>query len=261
MTATTTSSPHVLVTGASRGIGEAIARALAADGWRVTLAARSLDALHALRESMPAMVGAEPACVVLDVADPASVERAFAAAREAAGPLHALVNNAGLVETGPTARVPLATWQRMLDVNLTGTFLCTQAALPDLLATGGRVVNIASTAAQRGYAYCAAYAAAKHGVLGFTRSLALELATKGVAVNAVCPGYTDTDIVREGVARVMSATGRDEATALAGFVAANPMGRLVAPAEVAATVRWLLRDAPASITGQAFSISGGEVMA
>jgi NAD(P)-dependent dehydrogenase (short-subunit alcohol dehydrogenase family) len=263
---------HVLVTGASRGIGEAIARALAAEGWRVTLAARSLEALHALRDGLPSAPGAAPVCVALDVTDAGSVERAFAAAREAAGPLHALVNNAGAVETGPTARVPLATWQRMLAVNLTGTFLCTQAALPDLLAagagvsagahaTGGRVVNIASTAAQRGYAYCAAYAAAKHGVLGFTRSLALELATKGVAVNAVCPGYTDTDIVRRGVENVMSATGRDEAAALAGFVASNPMGRLVAPAEVAATVRWLLRDAPASITGQAFSVSGGEVMA
>ena len=252
---------HVLVTGASRGIGEAIARALAADGWRVTLAGRSLGALQALRESLPALVGAEPVCVALDVADAASVERAFAQAREAAGPLHALVNNAGVVETGPTARTPLATWQRMLDVNLTGTFLCTQAALADLLPAGsGRIVNVASTAAQRGYAYCAAYAASKHGVLGLTRSLALELATKGIAVNAVCPGYTETDIVKDGIARIVATTGRSEAEARASFVAGNPTGRLVVPAEVAATVKWLLRDAPLAITGQAFSVSGGEVM-
>ncbi len=254
--------PHVLVTGASRGIGAAIAHALASEGWRVTLAARTLEALRAVRESLPAIVGAEPVCVALDVTDADSVARAFAAAREAAGPLQALVNNAGAVETGPTARVPLATWQRLLDINLTGTFLCTQAALPDLLGADapGRIVNIASTAAQRGYAYCAAYAAAKHGVLGLTRSLALELAAQGVAVNAVCPGYTDTDIVRDGVARIVAKTGRSAEDAMAGFVSANPMGRLVQPQEVAATVRWLLRDAPASLTGQAVSVSGGEVM-
>jgi NAD(P)-dependent dehydrogenase (short-subunit alcohol dehydrogenase family) len=198
---------------------------------------------------------------VLDVADPASVEAAFAQAHAKDGALQALVNNAGAVETAPLAKTTLATWERMLAVNLTGAFLCTQAALPPMLAAGaGRIVNIASTAGRRGYAYCAAYAAAKHGVIGMTRSLALEVAARGIAVNAVCPGYTDTDIVRDGVARVIAATGRDEAAARATFSQASPLQRLVEPAEVAATVRWLCADAPAALTGQALSVSGGEVM-
>ena len=254
--------PHAFVTGASRGIGAAIAQALLADGWRVTLAARSIDGLRALRDRLGPEGCACTHAVAIDVADEAAVQRAFAESREALGPLHALVNNAGVVETAPLARTSMATWRRLLDTNLTGAFLCTQAALPDLLAAGrGRIVNVASTAAQRGYAYCSAYAASKHGVLGLTRSLALELATRGIAVNAVCPGYTETDIVAAGIAQVMAATGRDEATARAAFTAANPMGRLVDPAEVAATVRWLLREAPAALTGQAISVSGGEVMA
>jgi NAD(P)-dependent dehydrogenase (short-subunit alcohol dehydrogenase family) len=149
----------------------------------------------------------------------------------------------------------------MLAVNLTGTFLCTQAALPTMIAArAGRIVNIASTAGQKGYAYCAAYAAAKHGVLGMTRSLALEVAAQGISVNAVCPGYTDTDIVRDGVAKIVAATGRSEADAMATFSHSNPLKRLIDPEEVASTVRWLCDDAPAALTGQALSISGGEVM-
>jgi NAD(P)-dependent dehydrogenase (short-subunit alcohol dehydrogenase family) len=148
----------------------------------------------------------------------------------------------------------------MLAVNLTGTFVCMQAALPDLLAAGqGRIVNIASTAAQRGYAYVSAYVAAKHGVLGLTRSLALELATKGITVNAVCPGYTDTDILRDSIANVVAKTGRSQAEALAQFAAGNPQGRIVQPREVADAVRWLVGDGASAITGQAISVSGGEV--
>jgi NAD(P)-dependent dehydrogenase (short-subunit alcohol dehydrogenase family) len=129
-----------------------------------------------------------------------------------------------------------------------------------LAAKGGRIVNIASTAAQKGYAYCTAYAAAKHGVLGLTRSLALEVAGAGIAVNAVCPGYTDTDIVRDGVARIVERTGRSEADSLATFTQSNPLQRLIRPDEVAAAVRWLCAEAPVAVTGQAFSVSGGEVM-
>ena len=252
---------RVLVTGATRGIGAAIARALAAAGWHVTLAGRARAALEEVRVTLPITEGLVHDCVELDVTDAVSVTRAFAEVHAKGGALQALVNNAGAVETGPLSRLPLDTWNRMLTVNLTGAFLCTQAALaPMIAARAGRIVNIASTAGQKGYAYCTAYAAAKHGVLGMTRSLALEMAGHGIAVNAVCPGYTDTAIVRDGVARIVAATGRAEADAMATFSKASPLQRLVEPAEVAATVLWLCADAPAAFTGQAMSVSGGEVM-
>jgi len=252
---------RVLVTGATRGIGAAIAQALAGAGWRVTLAGRARAALEEVRVTLPIAEGLAHDCVELDVTDAASVARAFAEVHARGGALDALVNNAGAVETGPLSRLPHDTWDRMLAVNLTGVFLCTQAALaPMIAARAGRIVNIASTAGQKGYAYCTAYAAAKHGVLGLTRSLALELAAQGIAVNAVCPGYTDTAIVRDGVARIVAATGRGEADAMATFSKASPLQRLVEPGEVAAAVLWLCADAPAAYTGQAMSVSGGEVM-
>ena len=252
---------RVLVTGATRGIGAAIAQALAGAGWHVTLAGRSRAALEEVRVTLPLAEGRAHDCVELDVTDAASVARAFAQVHAHGGALQALVNNAGAVETGPLARLAHDSWDRMLAVNLTGVFLCTQAALaPMIAARAGRIVNIASTAGQKGYAYCTAYAAAKHGVLGLTRSLALEVAAHGLSVNAVCPGYTDTAIVRDGVARIVEATGRSEADALATFSRSGPLQRLVLPDEVAATVRWLCADAPQALTGQALSVSGGEVM-
>ena len=155
-----------------------------------------------------------------------------------------------VAESAPFGKTSHALWQRMLDVNLTGTFLCMQAALPDMLAARqGRIVNIASTAGQRGYAYVAAYVAAKHGVVGLTRSLALELAPKGITVNAVCPGYTETEILRESIANVMAKTGRSEAEARAEFARGNPQGRIVQPQEVADAVQWLCSDAAGAITG------------
>lgn len=252
---------RVLVTGATRGIGAAIAQALAGAGWHVTLAGRSRAALEEVRATLPITEGLAHDCVELDVTDADSVARAFAEVHAKGGALQALVNNAGAVETGPLARLAHDSWDRMLAVNLTGVFLCTQAALaPMMAARAGRIVTIASTAAQKGYAYCTAYAAAKHGVLGMTRSLALEVAAQGISVNAVCPGYTDTAIVRDGVARIVAATGRDASDALATFSHASALKRLVHPDEVAATVRWLCADAPAAFTGQALSVSGGEVM-
>lgn len=249
---------HALVTGAARGIGAAIVQALAADGAAVTLLGRRRDTLQALADQLPAET--RRCVVVADVADPGAVAQAVAEARAALGPLHILVNNAGQAESAPFGKTSLALWQRMLDVNLNGTFVCTQAVLPDLLAGGwGRIVNIASTAGQKGYAYVSAYVAAKHGVVGLTRALALELAAKGVTVNAVCPGYTDTDIVRDSVANVVAKTGRSAAEALATFAASNPQHRLVQPAEVADAVRWLCGSAAAAITGQSISVSGGEV--
>lgn len=253
---------HALVTGAARGIGAAIAQALAAEGATLTLLGRNLVALQALADELNGSARKPSHGTALaDVADAAQVAAAFAGARLERGPITMLVNNAGQAESAPFAKTSIEVWQRMLAVNLTGSFLCAQAALPDMLAARqGRIVNIASTAAQRGYAYVSAYVAAKHGVLGLTRSLALELATKGITVNAVCPGYTDTDILRDSVAKVVAKTGRTEAQAMAEFTAGNPQRRLVQPQEVADAVRWLCGDGASAITGQAISVSGGEVM-
>ncbi|MGM9489039.1 SDR family NAD(P)-dependent oxidoreductase [Ideonella sp. YS5] len=243
---------HAFITGASRGIGAAVARALAEDGWRLTLTGR--EAPTALAAELDAFA------VAMDQTDADSVGAAFVAARLAQGPVMALVNNAGAVQTAPFGKTTPELWQRMLDVNLSGPFRCCHAALPDIVAAGahGRIVNIASTAALKGYAYVSAYVAAKHGVLGLTRSLALELAKSGATANAVCPGYTETDIVREGIANVMSKTGRSEAEARAGFTQSNPQGRLVQPEEVASAVRWLCSAGAASVNGQAIAVCGGE---
>lgn len=248
---------HAVVTGAARGIGAAVARSLAAEGARLSLLGRRRDALQQLAGTLPG----QHTVVVADVADAESVKAAFAQARAALGPVAILVNNAGQAESAPFLKTSLELWQQMLGVNLTGSFLCAQAALPDMLQAGwGRIVNIASTAGQKGYPYVSAYVSAKHGVVGLTKSLALEVAKKGVTVNAVCPGYTDTDILRESIANVVAKTGRSQEEALAEFSSGNPQQRIVQPEEVADAVRWLCGNAAASINGQSISVSGGEVM-
>ncbi|SDE67088.1 Short-chain dehydrogenase [Variovorax sp. CF079] len=248
---------HALVTGAARGIGAEIARTLAAEGAVLTLLGRDRDALQRVVDSL---AGSGHGAVAADVADVQAVQGAFAQARAARGPIAILVNNAGAAESAPFLKTSVELWQRMLSVNLTGSFLCAQAVLPDMLEAGwGRIVNIASTAGQKGYAYVSAYTAAKHGVIGLTRSLALEMARKGVTVNAVCPGYTDTDILRDSVANVVQKTGRSADDALAEFAVVNPQRRIVQPAEVADAVRWLCGEGAASVNGQSISVSGGEV--
>lgn len=248
---------HALVTGGGRGIGAAIARRLAADGLRVTVLGRRLEAVQALATETPDRLQA----VAADVADSDQIAAALAQARERFGPVAVLVNNAGQAESAPFVKMDAQLWQRMLDVNLTGTMVCTQAALPDMLAVGwGRIVNVASTAGQVGYAYVSAYCAAKHGVIGLTRSLALELAAKGITVNAVCPGYTETELVRESIERVIAKTGRSAEEARAEFVKFNPQRRLVQPAQVADAVAWLCSEGAGAVTGQSVSVSGGEVM-
>ena len=254
---TSLAGKHAVVTGAAQGIGAAIAMSLAEQGASLTLIGRRV----ALLESLAARLPGRHAVVAMDVSDEAAVARGFEQARAALGPVAILVNNAGQAESAPFGKTTTALWQRMLDVNLTGTFLCTQAALPDMLAANwGRVVNIASTAGQRGYAYVAAYVAAKHGVIGLTRALALEVAKKGVTVNAVCPGYTETEILQASIANVIAKTGRSEDEARAEFAKSNPQGRIVQPREVADAVSWLCSQGAGAITGQSVSVSGGEVM-
>lgn len=254
---------HAFVTGAGRGIGAAIARALAAEGAALTLAGRNTEALAVLaRELRERDRAARIETVALDVTDAESVERAFAQSRARLGDATVLVNNAGAAQSAPFARTDDALWQRMLDVNATGAMRCLRAALPGMLAAGwGRVVNVASTAGQKGYPYVAAYVAAKHALVGLTRAVALEVATKGITVNAVCPGFTETDLLKDSVENIVRTTGRSETDARAELAKSNPQRRFVQPDEVAAAVRWLCLPAAASVTGQAISVSAGEVMA
>lgn len=248
------SGRHALVTGGGRGIGLAIARALADAGASVTVLGRDMAALE-----RAVAAGAAHRAVTADVTIEEALAHAFAEAAERSGPIDLMICNAGAAETAPFQATSDELVRRMLDMNFMSVVRAARAVLPAMTERGfGRVVAVASTAALKGYPYVSAYVAAKHATLGLVRALALETARKGVTVNAVCPGFTDTDIVAQSVERIVAKTGRTPEEALTELTRHNPQGRLVRPEEVADAVAWLCGDAAASVTGQAITVAGGE---
>lgn len=249
------SAHHAVVTGGGTGIGAAIAKALGQAGAMVSVMGRRIDTLEAVAAAHPLC-----AAISIDVTDESSVEAAMASARQRA-PVTILINNAGGAETAPLAKTSTELWNRMIALNLTGTFLCSRALLPEIAAAaGGRIISVASTSGLKGYAYTGAYAAAKHGVIGLTRTMALELAKTGATANAICPGFADTDLVQRSLDAVEAKTGLSRVEALAQFVRDNPQKRLIRPEEVAACALWLCDPLSASVNGQSIAVAGGEVM-
>ncbi len=252
---------HAIVTGGSRGIGAAIADELARLGADLTLIGRNADTLAQTAGGLQTrhQVTATPA--VADVTDETTIAAAFDAIRARVPQPEILINNAGGATSAPFTRLTEDQWQTALALNLTSAYRCTQQIVPAMLDGGyGRIVNVASTAGLTGYRYVAAYCAAKHGVIGLTRALALELASKGVTVNAVCPGFTETDMLDQSVQNIVDKTGRSADEARAQLAAGNPQGRLIQPEEVATTVGWLCLPASSAINGQAVAVDGGEVL-
>lgn len=245
---------HAVVTGGGRGIGAAVAAQLTAEGARVTVLGRSESHLAAVVAQ-----GYAAAYAAVDVTDEAAITAALAKAAEAQ-PLSILVNNAGAAFSAPFAKTDSAAFRAMLDVNLMGAVHGTRAVVPAMQKAGfGRIVNVASTAALKGYPYVSAYVTAKHALLGFTRALALETAKAGITVNAVCPGFTETELVAASVETIVKKTGRDEAAAKADLACNNPQARLLQPAEIAGAIVYLCRREAGGISGTSLTVAGGEI--
>jgi 3-hydroxybutyrate dehydrogenase len=248
-------SHHVFITGGGTGIGLAAARALAPSGARFTLVGRDGARAESAAEEFEHAHG-----LSCDVADEASVNAAFAAARDRYGGVDILINNAGITPSAPLHNMDLAMWNEVIAINLTGAFLCSRAALADMYAKGwGRIVNVASIAGLKGGPYISAYCASKHGMIGMTRALAHEAAKRGVTVNAVCPGYVETDIVARAARNIAAKTKLSEDEARASLYAKNPQGRLITADEVASAIAWLCSDGAAATNGAAIPMSGGEI--
>jgi NAD(P)-dependent dehydrogenase (short-subunit alcohol dehydrogenase family) len=249
-----------IVTGGGKGIGAGIARGLAGEGCSVAVAGRAAGPLESIASEIKAG-GRDAFAATCDVSKPADVESLFRKVEQRWGQLDILVNNAGQSHSELLVKLSLETWQRMLDINMTGTFLCSQAALKLMLPRkSGRIVNIASTASQIGYRYAGAYAAAKHGVLGLTRSMALETATSSITVNAICPGWVESEMFQSALETISSKTKMTEEQARAILAKDSPQNRIMQPDEIASAVLWLCSDGARGVTGQAIGISGGQVM-
>ena len=251
----TLNARHAVVTGASRGIGAEIARALAKTGAKVSVLARDEKQLSALAKKI------EGNAVGCDVTDEASLKKAIRDAISKFGPVDILVNNAGQAHVAVAHKTELADWENILRVNVTGAFLCTREVLPSMLERSqGRIVNIASSAGLKGYTRMSAYCASKHALIGLTRAVALETAGKGITVNAVCPTYTESDMTRDGIEAISARLSVSKEEAAAQLTKAIPLGRMVTAAEIASAVLWLCSAESAAVTGIALPIAGGEVM-
>lgn len=245
---------HVVISGGGTGVGSAIARTFAESGAKVTITGRTAAPLQALAAQLPNTIA-----VCSDVTDRDSIDAMLTAARDQHGPVHIAIANAGAVQSQPFGKISAQQWQQSLAVNVTGTFNLFQATLLEMQASGwGRLIAIASTAGIKGYPYVADYCASKHAVLGLVRALALECAATGVSVNALCPGFIETPMLARSIENIMQKTAMDQQQARAVLLKDNPMGRFIAPSEVADSALFLCTSGAGAINGQAIAINGGE---